>query len=128
MNNLSPNPIHPRAYQGILLFNQQRFFQAHEELEFAWREEKEPIRELYRGILQVGVAYYHLQNDNIRGSIIMLERAQKWLQPFPDVCLGIEVRKLKDDAEKIYKLLLNIQQGEIKQINPLVFQPILMRE
>ncbi len=124
MNNNTFGHLHPRAYQGILLFNQKKFFQAHDELEFAWRETKDPIRELYRGILQVGVSYYHLENNNIRGAKIMLQRAQKWLKLFPDVCQGIDVKKLKNDADKIYLLILDIEQGKIIKISPLVFQPI----
>jgi len=36
--------------------------------EMAWRQETGPIRELYRGILQVSVAYYHLLHKNYAGA------------------------------------------------------------
>jgi len=31
--------LDPRAIKGIHLFNQKKFFAAHEELELAWRDE-----------------------------------------------------------------------------------------
>jgi uncharacterized protein len=44
----------PLALRGLELFNQGEYFEAHEALELAWREETGPVRELYRGILQIG--------------------------------------------------------------------------
>ena len=48
-------PLHPKAVEGLELFNRGHYFEAHEALEAAWREETHPVRELYRGILQAGV-------------------------------------------------------------------------
>ncbi len=90
--------LHPKAIKGILLFNQRRFFDAHEELEIAWRDEKTQIRDLYRGILQVGVAYYHIQRRNFSGAKKLFQRSQKWLEPFPNRIHGINLKKLKQDA------------------------------
>ena len=39
-------PLHPKALEGLRLFNAEKYFEAHEELELAWREEKGKIREL----------------------------------------------------------------------------------
>lgn len=124
MGSFYSKPIHPRALLGIKLFNTQKYFEAHEELEFAWREEKGPIRELYRGILQVGVGYYHIQNRNYRGGKIMLERAQKWLKPYPKICLGVDVEKLRKDAEVIYQRLVSGGEKEISQFNTGLFEPV----
>lgn len=118
-------PIHPRALKGIQLYNQQQYFEAHEELELAWREEHGPIRELYRGILQVGVAYYHISKGNYRGGKIMLERAQRWLKPYPEVCLGIDVENLRSNANLVYQTLLSTPEENISNFNTQLFKPIL---
>ncbi|HET6846614.1 MAG TPA: DUF309 domain-containing protein, partial [Anaerolineales bacterium] len=60
--------LHDRAREGIRLFNEGRFFEAHEELEAAWREEPGRIRELYQGILEAGVTYLHLRRGNLVGA------------------------------------------------------------
>lgn len=106
--------LDPRAIKGIQLFNQKKYFEAHEELELAWRDEPGGIRDLYRGILQIGVAYYHIQHRNFTGAQKMFVRAEKWLDPFSDNYLGINVGKLKKDATKISRLLRN---GELDEIN-----------
>jgi len=116
--------IHPRAITGIQYFNQKRYFEAHEELEVAWKAEKSQIRELYRGILQIGVAYYHIQNQNYRGGKVMLERAKKWLALFPDEILGINVKSLLLDANFVYQTLLQLGPENIRNFNPILFQPI----
>jgi hypothetical protein len=77
------------AVKGIALFNAQAFFEAHEELELAWGADKGPGRELYRGILQVAVAYLHIQRGNYRGALKMFLRLRQWLDPMPDTCRGV---------------------------------------
>ncbi|MBW6473674.1 MAG: DUF309 domain-containing protein [Anaerolineaceae bacterium] len=106
--------LDPRAKKGIQLFNQKKFFAAHEELELAWRDEPGTIRDLYRGILQIGVAYYHIQHRNFTGAQKMFVRAEKWLASYSGHYLGINVGKLKKDAAKMSCLLKN---GELKEIN-----------
>ena len=75
----------PKVVEGIALFNQGLFFEAHEALEAAWREEAGPIREMYRGILQVAVGYYHLMNGNRAGALKMFKRARQWLEPLQPI-------------------------------------------
>ena len=107
-------PMVPRVIKGIQLFNQKKFFDAHEELELAWRDETQPIRDLFRGILQIGVAYYHIQHRNFIGAQKMFIRAEKWLLPYSGFCLGINIEKLKKDTNKISRMLNN---GELNEIN-----------
>ena len=107
-------PMDPRVIKGIQLFNQKKFFDAHEELELAWRDETQPIRDLFRGILQIGVAYYHIQHRNFIGAQKMFIRAEKWLLPYSGFCLGINIEKLKKDTNKISRMLNN---GELNEVN-----------
>ena len=41
-------------------FNEGQYWECHETLEELWRAEPRPLRDLYQGILQVGVAFHHL--------------------------------------------------------------------
>lgn len=47
----------------------------HDALEEAWRRDERPGRELYQGLLQVGIAYYQIERGNTRGALKMLLRA-----------------------------------------------------
>ena len=116
----------PMAIRGLELFNGGEYFEAHEALETAWRAETRPIRELYRGILQVGVAYYHIQRGNGRGALKMLQRCRRWLAPFPDSCCGIDLATFRQDFLQVQ------QQLELAAENPaviseIVFKPIHFR-
>jgi predicted metal-dependent hydrolase len=114
----------PHAITGLEYFNAGRYFEAHEELETAWRAEKGPIRELYRGILQVGVAYYHVQRGNYRGALKMLQRCRQWLDPLPDECCGVDLARLRLDFAQV--------EVELKREHPIQpaafeFQPVHYR-
>jgi hypothetical protein len=50
-----------------------------------WLEELGQIRHLYRGILQAGVVFHHIQKLNYAGADKVYLRSQRWLQPFPPV-------------------------------------------
>lgn len=86
------------ALKGIALFKRHEFFEAHEELEHAWNEETGPARELYRGLLQVAVAYLQITRENYNGALKMFLRMRQWLDPLPDECRGVDVAQLRADA------------------------------
>ena len=50
--------------EGIAQFNRGDYWECHETLEALWRREARPLRDLYQGILQVGVACYHIRRGN----------------------------------------------------------------
>ena len=60
-----------------------------------------PVRQLYQGVLQVGIAYYQITRGNGRGALKMLLRSIQWLAPLPDVCQGINVAQLRADAAAV---------------------------
>lgn len=99
--------LHRRAVNGLHHFNNGEFFESHEELEAAWKDEPGPLRDLYRGILQVAVACYHLKRGNRIGAQKMLMRSRQWLAPFPDFVLGINVGQFRMEAQELETFLLN---------------------
>lgn len=103
-------PLHPEARQGIRLFNERHYFEAHEALEAAWRAETESIRELYRGILQAAVVYLHITRNNYAGAVKVYGRSQKWLKGWPDCCRGVNVKKLRADLDKV--------MAEVERLGP----------
>lgn len=87
--------------RGIEQFNRGEFFEQHETLERLWLEEARPIRRLYQGILQIGVAMLHIQRRNHHGAVYMLTRGRGYLQPFAPVCQGVDVANLCDQAARV---------------------------
>ena len=91
----------PLVLQGIEEFNRGEFFEQHESLEATWRAEPRPVRELYQGILQVGLGCYQIERGNLRGALKMFERGLRRLRRFAPECLGIDVSRLIADAERV---------------------------
>lgn len=83
-----------RLYLAYLVyFNRDRdYFECHEVLEELWlARDKDP---LYKALLQAAVGLYHFRNSNVRGGMIMLNRAHEVLQRYPADTLGINLAKL----------------------------------
>lgn len=119
----------PRLLEGLKLFNQGDYFECHEVIEDAWNEEKAPVRMMYQGILQIGVACYHVKNKNWRGAMKLLERGMPKAKRFAPACMGINIAKLLDDAEVIRQELIRLGpewQGEFnKHLFPTIeYQPL----
>lgn len=90
------------AVAGLLEFNRGDYFEQHEYLELAWNEEARPIRDLYQGILQVGVAFLQIERGNWRGALKMFRRGLPRLRTLPPVCRGIDIASLRRTAEEIH--------------------------
>lgn len=120
--------LHPKAIEGIELFNEGKFFEAHEELEIAWKEETGSIRDLYRGILQVAVTYLHITRGNYDGAVKVYGRSLKWTKEWADICRGVHVKKLCIDAENIMKEMERLGRERIADFDISLFQPIQWNE
>jgi predicted metal-dependent hydrolase len=110
------------------LFNAGRYFEAHEALEAAWLEERGAIRDLYRGILQIGVAYLHITNGNYDGAIKVYGRSLRWLKDWPDVCRGIHVGELRKDAEHAIEEVKQLGKERIGEFDQRLLNPVRWRE
>lgn len=85
---------------GVAQFNRGEFFEQHETLEELWRAEARPVRRLYQGILQIGVAFHHLRRGNHHGVVVMLERGTTCLEPFAPACQSVDVAGLIAQAAR----------------------------
>lgn len=119
--------LHPLAMKGLVLFNQGEYWKAHEALEEAWREEAGQVRHLYRGILQVGVAYLHIKRGNYDGALKLYRRSKYWLDPFPRVCRGVNVGQLQADLEAAIAEVRRLGPDNLSKINPGLLKPVLYR-
>lgn len=90
------------ARRGLEAFNRGEYFDQHEHLEKAWLEEPRPIRELYQGILQVGVALLQIERDNWPGAIKLFRRGLPRLRDLPEVCQGVRVGEFRRAAQAIH--------------------------
>lgn len=112
------------AVEGLELFNQGEFYKCHDALEEAWVQDKTPGRNLYRAVLQVGIAYFQIERGNYRGAAKMLLRVRQWLDPLPDVCRGIDVADLRQNAEAVQAALIQLGPEHIADFDRSLFKPV----
>ncbi len=117
--------LHPKAIEGMELFNAGHYFEAHEALEAAWRDETGPVRDLYRGILQVGVTYLHIRRRNYDGAIKVYQRSLKWLRLWPDTCRGVAVGQLRRDLEAAITAVKKLGPEHIIEFDASLLKPVL---
>jgi uncharacterized protein len=92
--------------EGIGQFNRGDYYDCHETLEAVWMHEQGKIRDLYKGILQIGVALYHAKRSNLKGAMRLVSSGMELLSPFAPECLGIDVAHLIQSAGR-FRVELN---------------------
>ena len=112
----------------MILFNEGKFFEAHEELETAWKEEKGAVRDLYRGILQIAVTYLHITRANYNGAIKVYNRSMKWLSDWPEICRGIQVQNLRETAKIVISEVERLGKENIRDFDRSLFKQIVWNE
>lgn len=120
--------LHPRAREGLRLFDEGEYFEAHEALEDAWNAEDDDAKRLYRGILQVAVTYLHITRGNYNGAVKVHARSRKWLAGLPAVCKGVGVEELRRDAEKVIEAIQNLGPERIGEFDPALLKPVKWEE
>lgn len=130
MTGVSVNPsdcvgtVHPAAVKGMELFNAREYWLAHEELEKAWKEESGTVRELYRAVLQTAVVYLHVTRGNYNGAVKVYGRVQKWITPWPDVCRGIEIGKLRQDLDAVITEVKRLGPDQLASFDRSLLKPV----
>ena len=77
--------------RGLELIRHGSFFEAHEELELAWRAAPVEERDFYQGLVHVAVAWYQAERGNRYGCERQLAKAARRLVPYTPEHRGIDV-------------------------------------
>ena len=120
--------LHPKARVGLTLFNQGRYFEAHEELELAWKEERGNVRRLYQGILEAGVTYLHIRRGNYAGALKVYARSMRWLREWPDICRGTDIGQLRRDLEAAIAETRRLGPARLGEFDHRLFKPIMGKD
>lgn len=91
-----PDPRHSARDTALskaaLLFNHHLFFEVHEVLEAQWRTEHDPVRLFLQGLIQIAVAFHHLERRNFRGAVALLRDGLEKLMPYRPAFLSVELQ------------------------------------
>lgn len=76
---------------GLSHIRAGRFFEAHEELELAWRAAGAGERDFYQGLVHVAVAWYQAGRGRPVATASQLGKAARRLAPFAPAHRGVDV-------------------------------------
>jgi uncharacterized protein len=77
--------------RGLEEIRAGRFFEAHEELELAWRAAPAGERDFFQGLVHVAVAWYQAGRGRPVATARQLEKAARRLAPFAPAHRGVDV-------------------------------------
>lgn len=92
--------------KGCAEFNGGRFYECHESFEEIWQLETGPVRDLYKGLIQVAAGFVHLSRAKYIGSERLLRTGLGYLSPYrPAGAMGFDVETICRAAEDVYRRL-----------------------
>src|ERR1043166_8304921 len=94
-----------------------RFFEAHEELEDAWRAAQADERDFFQGLVHFTVAWYQAGRGNRVGCERQLEKAARRLAPFAPEHHGVDLAATLGRVEEAQRV---VASGSLKLPPPRV--------
>jgi predicted metal-dependent hydrolase len=97
----------PDAYKaGLEHIRAGRFFEAHEELEVAWRAAATEERDFYQGLVHAAVAWYQAGRGNTVGATRQLEKGLRRLEPYEPEHRGVDVAGVREQLRAAQAVVL----------------------
>lgn len=107
------SPLTAALRKGALLFNHRLFFEVHEVLEAQWVKETGDERRFLQGLIQVAVAFYHLENRNLRGARSLLQEGLAKLSLYRPAFLGVALCEFVAALEACQGFLAGLAPEEL---------------
>ncbi len=94
---------------ALNLFNDQKWYEAHDAFEEIWNTVEGDQRQVIQGILQVSVSQFHLSKGNLNGATILLGEGLGRIKTRTNINLGID---LESFCKLLENLLIKLQYKE----------------
>ena len=104
--SMSPDLEKKLYLDGIALFNEHEFFEAHEVWEDIWHEAYGLKYEFYQGMIQCAVALEHYLRSNPRGVVSLYDSYRRHFKGVPDVFMGLNVKEFLDQMRQTLRTVL----------------------
>ncbi|MEZ4771171.1 MAG: DUF309 domain-containing protein [Caldilineales bacterium] len=134
--HIDPPPVYPEGWddqpseaflEGVARFNAGEFYKQHDVFEALWMADQRPIRDLYQGVLQVGVSFHQIEEGNYRGAVKMLRRGLLRLRPLPPVCQTLDVAGLRRAARGVHDELVALGPDRLAEFDLQTLREIKLR-
>ena len=112
--------------KGLIAFNNQDFYSAHEFWEEIWIEHRLPDAQFVQGMIQLSVGFYHLTNQNLNGARGLFKKCKNKLENYNGIQRGLSVDSLKILLNNAYKEVIEIKACD--DFNWSIFHPLSIEE
>ena len=109
---------------ALSLFNNQKWYAAHDAFEDIWNTLDGDERQIIQGILQVSVSQFHLSKGNLNGATILLGEGLGRIKNRTNINLGVDLENFCKSLEKLLRKLQYKEQLTEKDKPYLVRQKI----
>ena len=92
-------------FDALNLFNNQKWYEAHDAFEDIWNTVDGDERQIIQGILQVSVSQFHLNKGNLNGATILLGEGLGRIKNRINIDLGIDLESFCKCLEELLKKL-----------------------
>jgi uncharacterized protein len=96
--------IEDELRRGLELMRRGEFFEAHEELELAWRAAADAERDFFQGLVHVTVAWYQAGRGRQTACASQLDKARRRLGAFVPTHRGVDVQSVLEQVEAAARL------------------------
>ena len=90
---------------ALNLFNNQKWYEAHDAFEDIWNTLDGDERQIIQGILQVSVSQFHLNKGNLNGATILLGEGLGRIKNRTNINLGIDLQTFCKCLEDLLRKL-----------------------
>ena len=102
--------VHTKNFQdslilAIKLFNNHKWYEAHDAFEDLWNVIEGDERQIIQGILQVAVSQFHLSKGNLNGATILLGEGLGRIKTRTNINLGIDLESFSKSLEILLEKL-----------------------
>ncbi len=104
--------------RGAELFNEGRFWHAHEAWEDVWKRIAADSRIFFQGLIQMAAAYHQLMNGKYTGMLRHCDNALSKLHLFEPEFLGVDVGYLCTKIEESKRRALELGKDGIEDFEP----------
>ena len=92
-------------FDALNLFNNQKWYEAHDAFEDIWNTLDGDERQIIQGILQVSVSQFHLSKGNINGATILLGEGLGRIKNRTNIDIGIDLVSFCECLEELLRKL-----------------------
>ena len=105
MNSVNLESFEDNFLSALNLFNNQKWYEAHDAFEDIWNTLDGDERQVIQGILQVSVSQFHLSKGNLNGATILLGEGLGRIKNRTNINLGIDLQTFCNCLEELLRKL-----------------------